>query len=86
MVIAFSNNVYAQKELHQETLYEIANHNSSNEISAIPVGKNPSAIGVNGHTNTIYVVNFGNNTVSVIDGKNNTKIGNDIPVGSFLML
>jgi YVTN family beta-propeller protein len=31
--------------------------------------------------NTIYVANLLDNTVSVIDGKNNSKIGNDIPVG-----
>ena len=80
-VAAFSNNAYAQEELHQKTLYEIANHTSSHEIPSIPVGKGPSAIGVNLNTNTIYVANKEDNTVSVIDGKNNSKIGKDIPVG-----
>ena len=47
MVIAFSNNAHAQKELHEKTLYEITNHTSSNKTSSIPVGKNPIAIGVN---------------------------------------
>jgi len=68
-----SNNVNAQ-ELHQETLYEIANHTSSNEIPSIPVGKIPSAIGVNEFTNTIYVVNTAGGTVSVIDSKSNKVV------------
>ena len=29
----------------------------------------------------MYVANYLDNTVSVIDGENNTKIGNDIKVG-----
>ena len=81
MVIAFSNNAHAQ-ELHQKTLYEIKNHTFSNKTSSIPVGKSPIAIGVNQETNTIYVVNLLDDTVSVIDGENNTKIGKDIPVGN----
>jgi YVTN family beta-propeller protein len=69
-------------ELHQETLYEIANHNTpSNETSGIPVGKHPTAIGIKGFTNKIYVANYDDGTVSVINGTNNTKIGKDIPVG-----
>ncbi|MGA9218329.1 MAG: YncE family protein, partial [Nitrososphaeraceae archaeon] len=44
-------------------------------------GNAPETIGVNPHTNMMYVANYLDNTVSVIDGENNTKIGNDIPVG-----
>jgi YVTN family beta-propeller protein len=43
-------------------------------IKSIPVGKGPDSIGVNTKTNTIYVANSGNNTVSVIDGTTNTVI------------
>ena len=61
-VFVLSNNVYTQAELHVITLYEIANHTSSNKSSAIPVGKNPSGIDVNVATNTIYVANSDDNT------------------------
>ena len=64
MVFTFSYKVYAQKALHQETLYEIANQTSSNEISSIEVGKTyPTAIGVNTDTNIIYVSNRDGNTL-----------------------
>jgi YVTN family beta-propeller protein len=39
------------------------------------------AIAVDSLKNRIYVVNGGDGTVSVIDGKNNTTIGKDITVG-----
>jgi YVTN family beta-propeller protein len=81
MVVIFSNNAHAQ-ELHEKTLYEIANQTPSNETSAIPVGKDPYAIGVNWLTNTVYVGNRGDNTVSVINGMTNTKI-KDISVGKY---
>ena len=45
------------------------------------MGESPVDIGVNQLTGTIYVVNIGNGTVSVINGTTNTKIGKDIPVG-----
>ena len=54
---------------------------SSNKKNDIPVGKNPYDIEVNPSTNKIYVANHDDGTVSVINGKNNTKIGKDIPVG-----
>jgi len=50
----------------------------------IPVGTThsyPIAIGVDIYKHKIYVANFGDNTVSVINGTSNTKIGKDIPLG-----
>jgi YVTN family beta-propeller protein len=81
-VVVLSNLTYAQldQELHQKTLDEITNHTSSNQNPHITVGRGPSAIGVNFVTHTIYVANSIDNTVSVIDGINNKKIG-DIKVG-----
>jgi DNA-binding beta-propeller fold protein YncE len=75
-VVVLSNVTYAREilELHKKTLYEITKHTSSKENPHITVGKGPSAISVNDITNTIYVANQEDNTVSVIDGKNNTKI------------
>jgi YVTN family beta-propeller protein len=69
-------------ELHQKTLFEIMKY-TPKENASINVGPSPSAIGVDEDTNTIYVANFDANTVSVIDGDNNTRIGKDIPVGKY---
>ena len=76
MIFTLTNNTYAipTDNLELETLYERANQISSNPISYIPVGSNPTAIGVNPQTNKIYVANSGDGTVSVIDGRNLTKI------------
>jgi YVTN family beta-propeller protein len=41
-------------------------------IAEIPVGKNPLGIDVNPITNKIYVANYADNSVSVIDGETNT--------------
>ncbi len=81
LAVVLLNFAYTQENinLHQKTLDEIAKHNISSAQGAhITVGKGPSAIGVVG--NTVYVANFNDSTVSVIDKKNNKKIG-DIKVG-----
>jgi YVTN family beta-propeller protein len=46
------------------------------------VGKNPTAVSVNPSTNTVYVANYNDSTVSVIDGKTNTVT--DVIYGSRL--
>src|SRR6476659_10907623 len=80
-VLIFSNTyAFLYPEVHKKTLYEIANQSSSKQIAHIPVGNAPETIGVNSYTNTMYVANYLDNTVSVIDGENNTKIGNIILV------
>jgi YVTN family beta-propeller protein len=83
LVFALQNLTYAleNSELHQKTLYEIAKQTHSEQNSYIRVGKDPVAIAVDAYANKIYVANMGDNTVSVIDGTTNTKIGNDIKVG-----
>ena len=48
--------------------------------ATIPVGIMPTDVKVNPITNMIYVTNYADNTVSVINGTNNTVI-NTIPVG-----
>jgi YVTN family beta-propeller protein len=53
------------------------------EIDDIAVGKRPVAIAINEPTNTVYVVNQRNNSVSVINATTNTKIGEDIAVGDY---
>jgi uncharacterized repeat protein (TIGR01451 family) len=53
-------------------------------IATVTVGTGPFEIGVNPTTNRVYVVNYGSgggNTVSVIDGSNNTTVAT-VTVGS----
>jgi YVTN family beta-propeller protein len=82
LTVALSNLTYAQENimLHQKTLDEITTHAPS-ENPHIAVGKSPRAIAVNEDTNTVYVANRDDGTISVIDGSNNTKVGEDIKVG-----
>jgi YVTN family beta-propeller protein len=76
-----SNNTFAQS-LHDKTLDEVVNQTSGLDESAqIEVGDNPRSIHINEKTNTIYIVNFLSDSVSVISGENNTRI-KDIPVGN----
>src|SRR5690349_15976365 len=49
--------------------------------ATIPVGTLPSGVEDNPVTNTAYVANFGDNTVSVINGRTNTVTGT-IAVGA----
>src|SRR5919112_251532 len=80
-VVVLSNLIYAQenRELNQKNLHEMTKHTSSNQNPHITVGKIPEAIVW--HLGNIYVVNSGDDTVSVIDADNNTKVGPDIQVG-----
>jgi YVTN family beta-propeller protein len=83
LVIGSSNFTYAleNSELHQKTLDVITKHTSS-ENPHIAVGKTPVAMAVDPVKNKIYVVNSGDDTVSVIDGRTYTKIVKDIKVGN----
>ena len=56
---------------------------STNEVtSTISVGTNPYAVAVNPSTNTVYVTNADDNTVSVINGSTNA-VTSTISVGSY---
>ena len=54
----------------------------SSYVDVIPVGTNPSALGINPTTNMIYVVNSGGKTVSVINGGNLTAPQVSVTVGN----
>ncbi|MGA8914440.1 MAG: hypothetical protein WB474_00460, partial [Nitrososphaeraceae archaeon] len=74
-VVLFSNTyAFLYPEVHEKTLYEITNQSSSKQIAHIPVGNAPETIGVNSHTNMMYVANNDSDSVSVISLRNNTKI------------
>ena len=81
-VVTLSNLTYAQEiqKLHQKTLDELLKHASPNQNANIVVGNGPSAIGVATGKGKVYVVDSNDDTVSVINSINNTKIGNDIKV------
>jgi len=80
-----SNVTYSLKdfpELHEKTFDEIIKHSSTKQNPGIPIGRGPFAISVNPSTNTIFVANRADDTVSVINGTSNSRIGDYIPVGS----
>ncbi len=84
--IVSNNHVFVQifaQNLHDRTLDEITKPTSGfNKTAYIDVGDSPISIAINGRTSLVYVVNTDSGTVSVISGQNNTKIGEDIPVGN----
>ena len=69
--------------LHEQTLQEIVKQTKdpNSSSSQINVGQKPVYIGLNIDKNIVYVTNAGSDTVSVINGNNNSKI-KDIPVGN----
>ena len=75
------NDTEAQKimNLHEQTLSEIAKRAPDMQIAHIDVGDYPKSLLV--YRDKIYVSNFGEGTVSVIDANNNTKLEPDIEVG-----
>ena len=75
---------YAQEiqDLHQKTLYELAKPTSPSQSAHITVGKTPLFLRVDILRHKVYVANTFDNTISVIDTINNTKIGDDIKVGN----
>lgn len=52
----------------------------SGQITSVPVGATPCAVAVNPQTNSVYVANYADSTVSVIDGTTHTAMAT-IPVG-----
>lgn len=54
---------------------------SSSLIKAVPTGAIPCAVAINSETNIIYVANYGDNTVTAIDGTT-FKVVATIPVGN----
>ena len=50
--------------------------NSGQKVRGINVGDQPSAIAVNPETNMIYIVNYGSNSISVIDSTYDKLIDN----------
>jgi YVTN family beta-propeller protein len=71
----------AQKimNLHEQTLSEITKSAPDVQIAHIDVGDDPRSLLI--YRDKIYVSNFGDGTVSIIDANNNTKLEPDIKVG-----
>jgi YVTN family beta-propeller protein len=77
-----SNDALAQTEsLHDRRLSEVVKQTSSvsNGNAQIKVGRLPSDLAI-GKAGTLYVADYGSNTISVISTESNSKI-KDIPVG-----
>jgi len=69
-----TNRIYvANENLHGSSgTVSVIDGGSNSIIATVAVGVSPSAVGVNPVTNKIYVSNYGDGTVSVIDGTSNT--------------
>src|SRR5215467_13158901 len=80
IVLGFLSNFTYGRLLHDQTLYELTKQTPA-QIADILVGKYPDGIDVNSDTGRIYVANFDDNTVSVIDETTHTLIGKPISVG-----
>ena len=63
------------------TQYYSPNPPSSNLPHEITVGASPSDVAVNPKTNMVYVVNYGSDTTSIIDGTTN-KVVSNVTVGT----
>lgn len=82
--IIIINQIHAKElySIHKQTLSEIKN----SSLGLYPhnaVKDSPHVIGLGSVTNILYVANAEDDTVSVINGKNNTKTGDDIKVGNW---
>ena len=65
---------------HTATAEIVALDENTHAISTIPVGKIPCALAINAVTHRLYVVNYGDETLSVIDLATRSKIAT-LPVG-----
>ena len=54
---------------------------TNNVVTTVAVGASPYFAAVNSTTNQIYVPNYGDGTVTVIDGNNSNKVVNTVTVG-----
>jgi YVTN family beta-propeller protein len=72
-----SGTVYVPKSGNAEV---VAFSTGSASSTTIPTGEIPCAIGINLRTNAVYVVNYGSNNVTVIDGATGKPVVT-VPVG-----
>jgi YVTN family beta-propeller protein len=77
-----TNKIYVIHQLPSPSLSVIDGNNNYQILQEnIAVGKNPLDIAVNTNSNKVYVANYGDGTVSVIDGETDQFINEDIDVG-----
>jgi YVTN family beta-propeller protein len=70
-----TNKIYVIHQSPSPSLSIIDGNTNKILNQSIPLGKNPVDISINSNSNKIYVANFGNASVSVIDGKTDKLIG-----------
>ncbi len=81
IIISLNQPIYAQNlddlRIHSQTLEAITNQtNPLEHTSSVNVGRTPGVIAFESNPfnpSKIYVANYGSNTISVIDGNNNTN-------------
>lgn len=69
---ASTNQIYVANSISNEV--SVINGATNTVITTIPVGINPTGVGINPLTNRVYVTNANDNNVSVIDAIANTVI------------
>jgi YVTN family beta-propeller protein len=72
-----TNRVYVVGE---DSGLTVINGSSNRVLTTVAVGSTPAAVAVNTNTNTVYVANYGSNSVSVINGTTN-RVTSTIQVG-----
>jgi YVTN family beta-propeller protein len=76
-----TNKIYVAHQTSSPSLSVIDENNNYQILQEnIPVGKDPLDIAINPITNKVYVANYGDNTISVIDGDTN-RMKKSITVG-----
>jgi YVTN family beta-propeller protein len=77
-----TNKIYVTHQLHSPSLSVIDGNNNYQILQEnIPVGKDPLDIAVNTNSNKVYVANYGDGTVSVVDGETDQLINKSMDVG-----
>jgi YVTN family beta-propeller protein len=73
-----SEDFYSYLQLMQQMLssLHIQKNAKSGVLTGLPVQRNPISVAINSLTNTIYVLDRGSNSVSVLNGSNNNVITN----------
>jgi YVTN family beta-propeller protein len=79
-VNADTNMIYVTN--YGDNSVSVINGRTHETVTKIPSINGPVDVAVNPVTNMIYVANYEDNSVSVINGTTNTKVGDDIQVGT----
>ncbi len=74
-VNSFTSMAYVTNETFSESTVGVVNLKSPKVVTNVSTGDNPFGVAVDIFSNLIFVTNLGDQTVAVIDGRTNAKIG-----------